>query len=45
MQIEVIVREELEWLKEKIIDRMNETGTTVTGATANSIETDIKKNR
>ena len=43
MQIEVIVREELEWLKEKIIDRMNETGTTVTGATANSIETDIKK--
>ncbi len=41
MQIEKIVREELEWLKDKVIERMQETGTTVTGETARSIETSI----
>lgn len=41
MQIEKIVREELEWLKDKVIERMQETGTTVTGETARSIEISI----
>lgn len=41
MQIEKIVREELEWLKEQVIARMQETGTTVTGETARSIEISI----
>lgn len=43
MRIDDIVQEEIEWLKGRIVEQLKATGTTVTGATAQSLEASISQ--